>query len=107
MEGQMSGDEHKLWETTVATLSGYRVGTGTIWEYELPDDTGAVARRMAAHLSFLNEATREEWGEDVFAGHVMTLGADRYQIVCLEPARNEGYGWILVRKLVPERHEGG
>lgn len=101
MERPLSGDEQRLTETTVTTLSSHSVGTGTIWEHELPDDTGAVARRMAAHLSILNDATREERGEDVFAGHVMTLGTDRYQIVCIEPQRSEGYGWILVRKLPP------
>lgn len=74
-------DEIRIRETTTQEISGHSVGVGNIWERELPDADGVIAPRMSATVAIHDPATLKTRHEQVFAGSVITLGEDRYQIV--------------------------
>lgn len=79
------GDEvMKIRETTQPLLSGYLVGVSNIWERDHADGKGGTAPRVAATLSITDPASRETRREDVVAGSIVALGADRYCVVAVE-----------------------
>jgi len=96
----MKEEDRKLRETTVANLSGLRVGTGNVFERDLPDARGVIAPRMSAVLAMFNPQTKQEWHETVIVGSVLALGADRYCVVGIDRGRGSP-GWVTVRKLAP------
>lgn len=85
-------------ETTQRELSKHLVGVSNIWERELPDDQGVIARRMAAQLTIYNIASEESRVEDVFAGRVISVGTDRYYVVDVEYSQSS-YGSVILRKI--------
>src|SRR5262245_33762548 len=80
-ESQWAGEPMTFRETTQPDLAGYYVGISNIFERDLPDDKGVIAPRMSANLTITNPKTDESRYEKVFAGNVITIGADRYCIV--------------------------
>jgi hypothetical protein len=100
VEERMSNDEVTIQETTQPTISGHRVGVGNIWERDLPDATGAVAPRVSAGLWILDIASDQERYQEVFAGSVLLLGADRYCVVKVEQGVS-ALGAITLRKIEP------
>jgi hypothetical protein len=91
-------DERTIRETTQTEISGHLVGVGNIWERELPDEDGVIAPRLSATLSIFNLASQEERSEKVFAGKVVILGADRYEVVRVEEGETQP-GSITLRQL--------
>lgn len=89
--------EITIQETTHQEISGHLVGVGNIWERDLPDDKGVIAPRMSAILAIHDLATKKTRHEQVFAGSVITLGADRYHIVNVEEGGGAP-GAITLRK---------
>jgi hypothetical protein len=98
LEGSMTDDELTIRETTQPTISGHLVGVGNIWERELPDDQGVLEPRLSARLSIQNLTSQETRVEQVFAGSVIMLGADRYCVVNVEEGESAP-GAITLRKL--------
>lgn len=98
MQSAVTDSDIFIRETTQPTLSGHAVGVSNIWERELPDAQGRVTSRPAAQLSILDEATRQARTEFVAAGDVLTLGADRYQVVSVSEGRGAP-GSIVLRSL--------
>lgn len=80
----MVDNELTIRETTQPALSGYWVGVGNIWERDLPDEQGIVAPRLSAALAIHDPASGQTRHEKVFAGSILTLGADRYLVVSVE-----------------------
>ncbi|BAZ32087.1 hypothetical protein NIES4074_45890 [Cylindrospermum sp. NIES-4074] len=106
-EEQMTSNEITIKESTQPTISGHLVGVSNIWERELPDDQGAIASggrfaiapRMSASLSIQDIASEQTRAEKVFAGSVLSLGADRYCVVNVEEG-NSTPGMITLRKIM-------
>jgi hypothetical protein len=98
----MSEDEITISETAQAEISGHLVGVGNIWERELPDETGAIAARLSARLSIFEIATEAHRHQTVFAGNLIILGEDRYQVVGVE--EGDELGSITLRRTrgIPE-----
>ena len=85
-------------ETTQPELSGYLVGVSNIWERELPDKSGVVAKRLSAALAITRRETGETRHEKVVAGSLITLGGDTYCVEKVEEG-SAGPGAIVVRKM--------
>jgi hypothetical protein len=96
----MSQGRETIRETTVATLSQRSVGVANIFERKLPDESGAVAPRMSAKVSIMSEEAGEDRDETVIAGSVITIGADRYCVVEVQPGAGAP-GHITVERLAP------
>lgn len=94
----MSNDEMTIRETTQQEFSGHLVGVGNIWERELPDDKGVIAPRMSATLAIHDLATEKTRHENVFAGSVISLGADRYYVSNVDDGGG-ARGSITLRKI--------
>jgi hypothetical protein len=94
----MTNADIELRETTNTPLSGHFVGVGNIWARDLPDDEGVVSSRMSATLAIFDPASQQLRHEEVFAGNVVSLGADRYRVVRVE-ASGSAPGAITLRKL--------
>jgi hypothetical protein len=100
-EKKMSSDEITIAATTQPELSGHLVGVGNIFERDLPDDKGVVAPRMSATLAITSRASHQTRHEDVFAGSVIALGADRYAVVAVVEGKKGQRGSITLRRLPP------
>jgi hypothetical protein len=96
----MSDDEITITETTVAKISGYRVGVGNVWERQLKDDQGVTALRMSASMAIFDPDSGQEYERKVFAGNTVSLGTDRYLVVKVHEGAS-GLGSITLRKITP------
>lgn len=94
----MSSDEMTIQETTQPAISGHLVGVSNIWERSLPDGQGVVASRLSATVTIRDVASQQTRVERVFAGSVLSLGADQYCVVRVEPGKSAP-GAITLRKL--------
>jgi hypothetical protein len=98
-EVRMPGDDvQRFRETTNPQLSQRSVGIADIMERDLPDASGAVARRTSATLVIFDAATNESRHETVQKGSVVAIGADRYCIADIELVR-DAPGWLSMQKL--------
>jgi hypothetical protein len=93
----MNHEEITIRETTQPTISGHLVGVSNIWERDLPDGQGVVASRLSATLSILDLASQQTRIEKVFAGSILSLGADRYCVAKVEAGKSAP-GTITLRK---------
>jgi len=93
----MSHDETTIRETTQVMISGHLVGVSNIWERELPDRQGVIAPRLSATATIRDVASQQTRVERVFAGSLLTLGADRYCVVKVD-AGESAPGAITLRK---------
>lgn len=82
--------------TTNQTLSDRQVGISNIFERELPDDTGMVAKVMSAQLTIFDPKTDAIRREYVFAGQTVEIGGGRYKIVSVEEG-TDGPGWVSMQ----------
>jgi hypothetical protein len=96
----MEGDVLRFRETTSQTLSDQDVGISNIFERELPDEKGAVERRMSAVLVIHDPDTDEIKRETVYAGSVVAIGGDRYRVLSVD-AGTDAPGWISMKKVTP------
>lgn len=94
----MNTSDLTIHETTQPTISGHLVGVGNIWERDLPDDQGIIAARLSANLSIQDLASQRTWSEKVYAGSIVSLGADRYCVIDVEEGDSQP-GWIVLRKI--------
>ena len=101
-EDRMENQLLRFRETTNPTLSDREVGISNLFERDLPDASGAIARRVSASLSIYDPATRDEREEIVVAGSEVTIGADRYCVVAIDLPPDEP-GWVSFRKLATPR----
>jgi hypothetical protein len=93
----MNSEEMTIRETTQPTISGHLVGVSNIWERDLPDRQGVIASRLSATLTILDIATQQTRVEKVFVGSVLSLGADSYCVVNVDPGKSAP-GAITLRK---------
>lgn len=76
-----TGDVLTFRETTSNQLAQRDVGVSNVFERELPDASGAVAKRMSAVLVVHDPATDAVVRATVFAGSVVDIGAERFCVV--------------------------
>jgi hypothetical protein len=96
----MDGDVLRFRETTSQTLSDKDVGISNIFERDIPDEKGVVAKRMSAVLVIHDPMTDEIKRETVFAGSVVAIGGDRYRVLSVD-AGTDAPGWISLKKVTP------
>jgi hypothetical protein len=84
----MKEDETTIRETTQAMISGHLVGVSNIWERDLPDRQGVTAPRLSASVTIRDMSSQQSRVDKVFAGSVLTLGADRYCVVDVESGKS-------------------
>jgi hypothetical protein len=97
-EPAMPGQRLTIRETTQPEISNHAVGVANIFERELPDAAGVVARRLSAQLVISASGSQDVRRETVYAGSVIVLGADRYCVVDLEEGTT-GPGALTLEKL--------
>jgi hypothetical protein len=85
-------------ETTNPTLSDHEVGISNIFERELPDAGGNIAKRLSAVLVIFDPASQQSRRETVAVDSVVTIGTDRYCVVGLQAGTGQP-GSISMRKL--------
>jgi hypothetical protein len=94
----MNNEEMTIQETTQPTISGHLVGVSNIWERDLPDSQGVIASRLSATVTIRDLTSQQSRVEKVFAGSVLSLGADDYCVVSVKPGKSAP-GAITLRKM--------
>jgi hypothetical protein len=94
----MTNDPIRIRETTQPALSGQLIGVSNIWERDLPDEHGVVASRLSADVSVFDPASRTARRQEVYAGSVLAVGADRYCVVEVEGGKSAP-GSITLRRI--------
>ncbi len=87
-------------EATSPEFAGHQVAPTNIFERDLPDDTGKVARRVSSRLSIMQRATRKEWTEMVILGSRIQLGNETWCVEQLVMGESEP-GSMTLRRMAP------
>jgi hypothetical protein len=87
-------------ETTNPTISEYDVGISNIFQRDLANDAGVVAKRLSASLSIHDPKTDSLRHEIVVPGNVVTIGKDRYCIVDVDYG-DDAPGSVSMQKVAP------
>lgn len=84
-------------ETTVAELSGVRVGVANIWEEENPGAGGAPARVLRATLSVMGEGA-DDFDRRLGAGDTVLIAGEAWRVVAVSEGQG-GRGSLTVERL--------
>ena len=84
-----------LTETTVAELSGVRVGLSRVWEEDWEDASGRPAHGVRATLSVMGDDPEDDFDQRVGLGDLVTVAGEVWRVVSVsEPP--EGLGSVVV-----------
>jgi hypothetical protein len=99
-EPAMRGERLNIRETTQPEISNHLVGVANIFERELPDASGTVARRVSAQLVISAPGSDDIRRETVYAGSIVSIGSDRYCVVAVDEGTSAP-GSLTLEKLAP------